>query len=151
MIYFFVQWISVEEKEERKRNIHWFVDWLKHRSTYLALIVINKMLFLYLISIFNIIQYSLTDKCPSLNNCICSSDLTIITCVNSKLTDESLINLNIVLLKSTILLNHTSNSIKSINFLISLNNIQILDVSNNKIQYLPSNLFRKFRQLIVII
>ncbi|CAF1104011.1 unnamed protein product [Rotaria sordida] len=105
------------------------------------------MLFLYFVSIFYVIKYSLSEQCPSSNFCICSSDLTIITCTNRKLTDENLINLNNQFPKSTIILNLSSNSLTSINSLINLNNLQILDLSYNKIFYLPSNLFTKYSQL----
>ncbi|CAF4254945.1 unnamed protein product, partial [Rotaria sp. Silwood2] len=105
------------------------------------------MLFLYFISIFYLIKHSLTEQCPSSDLCICSSDLTIITCTNRQLTDEILINLNNQFPKSTIVLNLSSNSLTSINSLTNLNNLQIVDLSYNKISYLPLNLFTKFSQL----
>src|SRR5690349_11733568 len=105
------------------------------------------MLSLYLILFYCLIQYSSGDQCPTINNCICSSDLTIITCTNTELNDESLINLNNQLPKSTIVLNLSSNSLTTINSLTNLNNLQTLDLSYNKIRFLPSNLFTKFSQL----
>ncbi|CAF3989493.1 unnamed protein product, partial [Rotaria sp. Silwood1] len=105
------------------------------------------MLFLYFISIFNLINSLLTEQCPSSNFCKCSSDLTIITCINRQITDEKLINLNNQFPKSTIILNLSLNSLTSINFLTNLNNLQTLDLSYNKIHNLPSNLFTKFSQL----
>jgi Leucine-rich repeat (LRR) protein len=105
------------------------------------------MLFIYLIPIFYLIQNSFSDQCPSPNYCICSSDLTIITCINHQLTNELLLNLNTQFPQSTIVLNLSSNSLTSINSLSNLNNLQTLDLSFNKIQSLPSNLFSKFPQL----
>jgi len=104
------------------------------------------MLSLYLI-IFYFVQYSFSNQCPISNQCICSSDLTIITCTNHQLTDELLFNLNKQLPISTIVLNLSSNALTSINSLSNLTNLQTLDLSFNKIQYLPSNLFSKFPQL----
>ncbi|CAF4466733.1 unnamed protein product [Rotaria socialis] len=105
------------------------------------------MLLLYLISIFNILQYSYSEQCPSSTFCSCSSDLTIITCTHRQLSDESFINLNSQLPQSTIVLNLSSNFFKSINSLTKLSNLQTLDLSFNKIEFLPSNLFSKFPQL----
>jgi hypothetical protein len=105
------------------------------------------MLSIYLISIFYFIQYSSTDQCPSSNYCICSSDLTIITCTNHQLTDELLLNLNNQFPKTTTVLNLSSNSLISINSLSNLNNLQTLDLTSNRISSLPSNLFSKFPQL----
>lgn len=104
------------------------------------------MYLLYLISIFYIIQYSYGEQCPS-QYCSCSSDLTIITCTNRKITDEILNNVNKQLPQTTIVLNLSSNSLKSINSLIKLNNLQTLDLSFNRIEHLPLNLFSKFHQL----
>ena len=105
------------------------------------------MLFKYLIPIFYLIQNSWSDQCPSSNYCICSSDLTIITCINHQITDEILLNLNTQFPQSTIVLNLSSNSLTSIKSLSNLNNLQTLDLSYNKIRSLPSNLFSKFSQL----
>ena len=105
------------------------------------------MFFVHVILLLYTVQYSSTNRCPSSNYCICSSDLTIITCTNRKLTDQSLLNLNSQLPETTIILNLSSNSLTSINSLPNLNNLQTLDISLNKIQILPSNLFIKFSQL----
>ncbi|CAM4785379.1 unnamed protein product [Rotaria magnacalcarata] len=105
------------------------------------------MLLLYLISIFNILQCSYSEQCPSSKFCLCSSDLTVITCTNRQLSDETFINLNSQLPQSTIVLNLSSNFVKSINSLTKLRNLQTLDLSFNKIESLPSNLFSKFPQL----
>ncbi len=105
------------------------------------------MLSLYLIGIFYLTQYIIADQCPSSDYCTCSTDLTIITCTNHRLTDELLFNLNNQFPKSTIMLNLSSNSLTSINSLSNLNNLQTLDLSSNKIQSLPLNLFSKFPQL----
>ncbi|UJR13650.1 hypothetical protein I4U23_000662 [Adineta vaga] len=105
------------------------------------------MLSLYLLLIFYLTQYILTDQCPSTNSCICSSDLTIITCTNHQLTDDFFLNLDIQFPKSTIVLNLSSNSFSSINSLSNLDNLQTLDLSFNNLQSLPSNLFAKFPQL----
>ena len=106
------------------------------------------MLHLYLILILYFIQYSLTEQCPSSTYCICSSDLTRITCTNHQLTDEFLLNTQFP--QSTIVLNLSSNALRSINSLSNLNNLQTLDLSRNKIQSLPSNLFSKFPQLLAL-
>ncbi|CAF4521121.1 unnamed protein product, partial [Rotaria magnacalcarata] len=105
------------------------------------------MLLLYLISIFNILQCSYSEQCPSSKFCLCSSDLTVITCTNRQLSDETFINLNSQLPQSTIVLNLSSNFVKSINSLTKLRNLQTLDLSFNKIESLPSNLFSKFPRL----
>ncbi|CAF1310190.1 unnamed protein product [Adineta steineri] len=105
------------------------------------------MLSFYLLLIFYLIQYSLTDQCPSIKSCICSSDLTIISCINHQLTDDFFPNLDIQFPQSTTILNLSLNSFTSINSLTNLNNLQILDLSYNKLNSLPSNLFSKFPQL----
>lgn len=99
---------------------------------------------LLLLSLF---EYSFTNQCPTIKQCICSKDLTIITCHNQQINDEDLINLNKEFPLTAIILNLSSNSIKSINSLSNLNNLQTLDLSSNKIESLPKNLFSKFSQL----
>ncbi|CAF1683170.1 unnamed protein product, partial [Adineta ricciae] len=105
------------------------------------------MLSLYLLLILYLTQHILTDQCPSTNSCKCSSDLTIISCTNQQLTDEFFLNLDVHFPKSTIVLNLSSNSFSSINSLANLDNLQTLDLSSNKLQSLPANLFSKFPQL----
>lgn len=105
------------------------------------------MLSIYLIGISFLIQTILADQCPSSNYCTCSSDLTIITCTNRRLTDEFLFNLKDQFPESTLVLNLSSNSLTSIHSLSNLNNLQTLDLSSNQIRVLPSNLFSRFPQL----
>lgn len=107
------------------------------------------MLSIYIFGIFSFLFYSTfaNNECPKLKQCICSSDLTIITCSNQEITDEILINLNKELPSTTIVLNLSSNSLRSINSLSNLNNLQTLDISFNRIDYLPKKLFLKFSQL----
>ena len=106
------------------------------------------MLSIYLIEIFLFfLATCLADQCPSADYCTCSSDLTIITCTNRRLTDDFLSNLNEPFPQSTIVLNLSSNSLTSIHSLPNLNNLQTLDLSSNQIRLLPSNLFTKFPQL----
>lgn len=105
------------------------------------------MLSIYLIEILFFVATSFADQCPSSNYCTCSSDLTIITCTNRRLTDDLLSNLNEQFPSSTLVLNLSSNSLTSIHLLSNLNNLQTLDLSSNQIRVLPSNLFTKFPQL----
>ncbi|CAF3344404.1 unnamed protein product [Rotaria sp. Silwood1] len=106
------------------------------------------MFFILITYIFYLIRFSFADQCPSFKYCTCSSDKTIIECTNRQLTNELLLNLTNQLPKSTILLNLSSNSLTSIKSLSNLNSLQVLDLSFNKIQYLPSNIFAIFPQLI---
>ncbi|CAF0750989.1 unnamed protein product [Rotaria sordida] len=106
------------------------------------------MLFMFITYILFLIRFSFGDECPSLKYCTCSSDKTIIQCTKRQLTNKLLLKLNNQLSKSTILLNLSSNSLTSINSLSNLNSLQILDLSFNKIQHLPSNIFSKYPQLI---
>jgi hypothetical protein len=103
------------------------------------------MLFILIISV--LVRFSFADQCPSSNYCTCSSDLTIVICTNRQLTDESLIKLNSQLPERITVLNLSSNSLTSINSLSNFHHLQILDLSFNKIQSLPSNFSSKFPQL----
>jgi len=105
------------------------------------------MLFILITYTFFLIGLSSGDQCPSSEYCTCSSDLTIIECTNRQLTNELLLKLNRQLPNSIILLNLSSNLLTSIKSLSNLNSLQILDLSFNKIRYLPPNIFSKFPQL----
>jgi Leucine-rich repeat (LRR) protein len=94
-----------------------------------------------------LIRFSFGNQCPLSNYCTCSSDITVIECTNRRLTNDLLLKLNSQLPKSTIVLNLSSNSLTSIKSLSNLNSLQILDLSFNKIRYLPSNIASKFPQL----
>ncbi|CAM4891405.1 unnamed protein product [Rotaria socialis] len=106
------------------------------------------MVFNIVIYLFYLIQFSFGNECPSFKYCICSSDQTIVQCSNRHLTNELLLKINNQLPKSTIVLNLSSNSLTSIKYLPNLNSLQILDLSFNKIKYLPSNILSKFPRLI---
>ncbi|CAM4799983.1 unnamed protein product [Rotaria magnacalcarata] len=106
------------------------------------------MVFNIVIYILYLIQFSFGNECPSFKYCICSSDKTIVQCSNRHLTNELLLKINNQLPKSTIVLNLSSNSLTSTKYLPNLNSLQILDLSFNKIKYLPSNIFSKFPRLI---
>ena len=91
---------------------------------------------------------SSSEQCPVLNSCTCSTDLTIVKCTDRQLTNEFLLKLTNQLSNSTRVLNLSSNSFTSIKSLPKLSSLQILDLSSNKIRYLPSNLFSKYPRLI---
>lgn len=108
------------------------------------------MLFIYIIYISFLIGYSSTDNnpCPKLKKyCICSKDLTIINCTNRQLTNNLLLKVNNDLPNRTKFLNLSSNFLTSIKSLSNLKSLEILDLSYNKIHYIPSNIFTKFPQL----
>ena len=105
------------------------------------------MLSILLTFIFLLIRFSLGDQCSSLNYCTCSSDKTIIQCTNRQITNDLLLTLNSQLPKSTILLNLSSNFLTSVKSLSNLNSLRTLDLSFNKIRFLPSNIFSKFPRL----
>lgn len=104
------------------------------------------MLSIYVLSIvfYFLLPFIKTDQCPSTKFCTCSSDLTIINCINQQLTNEFLLS---KFPQSTVILNLSSNSLTSIHSLSKLNNLQTLDLSFNRLQSIPSNLFSKFPQL----
>ena len=103
------------------------------------------MLFIFLT--FILIRSSVGDQCPLSNYCKCSSDLTVIECLNHQLTNDFLLKLNNELSKRTLVLNLSSNSLTSIKYLSNINSLQILDLSFNKIRYLPLNFISKYPQL----
>ncbi|CAF0840600.1 unnamed protein product [Adineta steineri] len=105
------------------------------------------MLFILIIYVLLLIRLSIGDQCPSSDYCTCSSDLTIIKCTDHQLTNEILFNINNQLPESTILLNLSSNSLTTIEFLSNLNHLQILDLSYNKIHYIPTDFLSKFPHL----
>lgn len=105
------------------------------------------MLFICITYLFFLIGFSSSDQCPSLDYCTCSLDLTIINCTNRQLTNDLLLKINNQLPNSTISLNLSSNLLTSIKSLSNLNSLQILDLSFNKVRYIPSNIFSKFPQL----
>lgn len=92
-------------------------------------------------------SFSQANQCPPSNYCSCSQDLTIITCSNRQINDQTLIYLQNQFPPTTIVLNLSSNVLTSIVTLPNLAQLQTLDVSNNRIQSLPSTLFSKFSQL----
>ena len=106
------------------------------------------MLLIFLSYILLLIRSSCGTQCPLPTYCTCSSDLTLIECSNRQLTNEVLLKLNNQLPKSIIGLNLSSNSLTSIKSLSKLSSLQILDLSFNKIDYLPSNIISKYPQLI---
>ncbi|UJR33600.1 hypothetical protein I4U23_021037 [Adineta vaga] len=105
------------------------------------------MIFIKLILILFLIHLSYENQCPSSDYCTCSPDLTIIKCTNRQLTNELLFNINNQLPRSTILLNLSSNILTSVEFLLNLNHLEILDLSFNKIHYLPSDFLSRFPHL----
>ncbi|CAF0726784.1 unnamed protein product [Adineta ricciae] len=105
------------------------------------------MIFIQLVPILILIRLSYADQCPSSDYCTCSPDLTIIKCTNRRITNELLFNINNQLPRSTILLNLSSNILTSVEFLLNLNHLEILDLSFNKIHYLPSDFPSRFPHL----
>lgn len=105
------------------------------------------MLAIFLLSSLSLLQSSTAEQCPTSSSCTCSKDFTVVTCTNAQLTDTTFASLQSQLPSSTIVLNLSSNSLSSITRLSNLNNLQTLDVSSNRLQSLPSNLFSKFPQL----
>ena len=103
-------------------------------------------LFIY-IAVFVALSSS-NERCPFVDFCSCSADLTIVKCNNRQLTNGDLIQVNKQLTNTTIFLNLSSNSLTSIKSLPNLPSLQILDLSFNKIRYLSPILYSKFPRLI---
>lgn len=107
------------------------------------------LLFQLFISIVIFVALSSSnERCPLVDFCSCSADLTIVKCNNRQLINGDLIQVNRQLTNSTIFLNLSSNSLTSIRSLPNLPSLQILDLSLNKIRYLSPSLFSKFPRLI---
>ena len=103
------------------------------------------MLSIYVFTIvFYLFPLITTEQCPSTKFCTCSPDLTVINCVNQQLTNEFLFE---KFPQSTVVLNLSSNSLTSVQSLSKLTNLQTLDLSSNRLQSIPSNIFSKFPQL----
>ena len=103
------------------------------------------MLSIYVFTIvFYLFPLITTEQCPSTKFCTCSPDLTVINCINQQLTNEFLFE---KFPQSTVVLNLSSNSLTSVQSLSKLTNLQTLDLSSNRLQSIPSNIFSKFPQL----
>lgn len=106
------------------------------------------MLFHIVIFTFYLIRFSIGNECPTLRNyCTCSLNRTVAQCSNRQITNDILLKISDQLPKSTVILNLSSNFLTSMKNLPDINSLQILDLSFNRIQYLPSNLISKYPRL----
>ena len=118
---------------------------IQYTCVQVMMLLLFHLLFIY---ISFLVKCSSSERCPLVDYCTCSSDLTIVKCNNRQLTNAHLIQVNRQLTNSTIFLNLSSNSFTSIRSLPNLPSLQILDLSFNPIRYLSPIIFTKFPRLI---